>query len=484
MATCPVQVYRPRRPQETTLYKVIQHNLETWLAARRAADPEEDPIPAYVEQAFREYLSCGLHCFGFARCRCSSCGYEFLTAFSCQRKGLCPSCSATYMVRTAAHLVDNVLPRVPYRQWVLALPKRLRYFLHRDAEHAGGVLRIFLRAVETTIRKACTDAPRTSRFGAVSFIHRAGSTFNQHLHYHCIVTEGVFAPSGCGEARFFQATGIDDALIDGLAEKIRRRVLRYMVRRDLIDEQVAVDMDAWHHHAGFSLDASVRVERDDRMALERLVRYCARPMFAQSRLSMPEPHTVVYTLTKPDPHGRLAVTFKPLEFLERIAALIPPPRVHRHRYAGVLAPNCPLRSRVVASAGPAEALATRLDEAARAMNLDHSGRQEQPDNATTVPQDDEPPYSSRKSRMCWAMLLARIYDVLPLLCPRCSHPMVILSFITQPDVIVRILTHIDEPVVPPPLAPARDVQLHLLAPDRGRGPPDSSGRTVTSDPDW
>jgi hypothetical protein len=76
------------------------------------------------------------------------------------------------MVATAAHLVDNVLPRVPYRQWVLALPKRLRYFLHRDAGHAGarfdkltaGVLRIFLRAVETAVRDACPSAPPKARF--------------------------------------------------------------------------------------------------------------------------------------------------------------------------------------------------------------------------------------------------------------------------------------------------------------------------------
>ena len=88
--------------------------------------------------------------------------------------------------------MDSVLPRVPYRQWVLALPKRLRYFLHRDAAHAGAVLRILLRAVETTIRGACPSAPRKARFGAVSFIHRAGSTFNEHLHFHCIVTDGLF----------------------------------------------------------------------------------------------------------------------------------------------------------------------------------------------------------------------------------------------------------------------------------------------------
>ena len=111
-------------------------------------------------------------------------------------------------------------------------------------------------------------------------------------------------------------------------------------------------MAGWDHHGGFSLDASVRVDKSDRMALERLVRYCARPCFAEGRLCLVEPDTVIYTLTKPDPQGRSALRFHPLEFIDRLAMLIPPPRVHRHRYAGVLAPNSSLRSRVVASAGP------------------------------------------------------------------------------------------------------------------------------------
>jgi hypothetical protein len=246
--------------------------------------------------------------------------------------------------------VDNVLPRVPYRQWVLALPKRLRFFLHRDAAHAGAVLRIFLRAVETTIRNACPHAPRKARFGAVSFLHRAGSTINEHLHYHCIVTYGLFALGADGEADFFEAADITQAHIDRLTETLRRRILRAMVRRDLIDDQVALDMAGWDYYGGFSIDASVRVEQWDRSALERLARYCARPPFAEDRLSLVEPDTVVYTLTKPDPQGHSALILTPLELIQRLSALFPPPRAHRHRYAGVLAPNSRLRSQVVSSA--------------------------------------------------------------------------------------------------------------------------------------
>ncbi|MFC2173218.1 transposase [Acidobacteriota bacterium] len=379
---------------------------------------------------------------------------------------------------------------------MLALPKRLRYFLHRDAAHAGAVLRIFLRAVETTLRNACLHAPPKARFGAVSFIHRAGSTFNEHLHYHCVITDGVFAPDAQGEAEFFEAATMGEALLDHLTEKLRRRILRYMVRRNLIDEQVALDMAGWDHHGGFSLDASVRVEQWDRMALERLARYCARPPFAEGRLFLPEPDTVVYTLTKPDPQGRSALYLTPLQLLERLAALIPPPRVHRHRYAGVLAPNSPLRSQVVASAAPAAVLADKLAEAARKMDFhndggyDHQGEENvdkqarPPEPADPHGRDPEPAFPSRASRLSWAMLLARIYEILPLLCPRCSHPMDILSFITQPVLIDRILTHLDEPVEPPPVAPARDVPLCLLSTNRGRGPPVQITETPIQDSDW
>ena len=65
---------------------------------------------------------------GFARARCGECGHDFLIAFSCKGRALCPSCNARHMVETAAHLVDQVFPPLPVRQWVLSVPKRLRYF--------------------------------------------------------------------------------------------------------------------------------------------------------------------------------------------------------------------------------------------------------------------------------------------------------------------------------------------------------------------
>jgi len=79
------------------------------------------------------------------------------------------------------------------------------------------------------------------------------------------------------------------------------------------------------------------------------------------------------------------------------------------------------------------------------------------DGARPLSADDGEPRSAagRLAARCWALLLARIYECLPLLCPRCGEPMRIIAFILDPPVIERILTHIDEPVTPPAVLPAR-----------------------------
>ena len=69
---------------------------------------------------------------GFARARCGACGKDVLVAFSCQRRGDCPSCNARRMAETAAHFVDHVFPPLPVRQWGLSVPKRLRYLFDRE----------------------------------------------------------------------------------------------------------------------------------------------------------------------------------------------------------------------------------------------------------------------------------------------------------------------------------------------------------------
>ena len=113
---------------------------------------------------------------------------------------------------------------------------------------------------------------------------------------------------------------------------------------------------------GFSVEAGVRIAAPDRAGLERLLRYCARPPFAMDRLKQ-RGADLVYRCGKGHAEplqsdkysGELVLT--PQELINRIAQLVPPPRTHRHRYYGVLAPNSPLRAAVTAMAQTGQVVA-------------------------------------------------------------------------------------------------------------------------------
>jgi hypothetical protein len=190
------------------------------------------------------------------------------------------------------------------------------------------------------------------------------------------------------------------------------------------------DMLTWDHGGGFSLDASVRIEATDREGLERLIRYCARPPFALQRLHLVGGRSdqILYILPKPDPAGRTALRLTALEFLDRLATILPPPRIHRHRYHGVFAPNAPLRPLVTARAREDNAVATQAPGPTLAPPTPPTAPAPQAEEAEPRTSDPAP---SRPSR--WAALLARIYEVFPLICPTCQEPLTFIAFLTEPE---------------------------------------------------
>ena len=211
--------------------------------------------PRFVEQAFRKYLECGIFAHGFARARCEDCGHDFFVAFSCKGRGVCPSCNTRRMAQTAAHLADHVLPRLPVRQWVLSVSKRLRYFMQRDGAALNTALRLFLRVIEQSLHEHCPGAAQadsaTLRIGAVAFIHRFGSSLNTHVHFHVCVVDGVFeavtgddtaqAPTHVG-VNFHAVSGLDEAAVDQVRADVRRRLLRVFVARGHIEPWDAKEM--------------------------------------------------------------------------------------------------------------------------------------------------------------------------------------------------------------------------------------------------
>ena len=457
------RLYRRRRPETTTLHRIVREHLETYLTLANEADPMSDGVPVHIEKEFRSYLTCGILAHGFARARCSSCGYDFLVAFSCKGRGACPSCNAKRMAETAAHLVDHVIPHVPVRQFVLSVPKRLRPYLHHRPRTASAVLHILLRALGATLREACPTAPKTAAMGAVSFLHRFGSSLNPHPHFHLCVVDGLFEriegeanqdPSSLtDELRFHEATALTQELLEHLQHTVRRRVLRHFRRHGLLEPHDAEDMLGWDHGGGFSLDASVRIEATDREGLERLIRYCARGPFALERLHLVGDRSdqILYLLPKPDPAGRTALRFSALEFLDRLATILPPPRIHRHRYHGVFAPNAPLRPLVTARAQQDNALAVQdLGPKLPLRSRASPPEPQAPEAPAPQPAETTPSVPSR-----WAALLARIYEVFPLVCPTCQVPLTFIAFLTDPEPITQILAHIGEPTSPPLLHPPR-----------------------------
>ena len=179
------------------------------LVWRRSHATPFPPLPANVDPAdeFDALLECGILAHGFLRLRCGDCGHDKLLAFSCKRRGFCPSCVARRMSQTAAHLVDNVLPRVPVRQWVLSLPIPLRLLLAAQPVLVTPVLQVVQCVVTRYLLDHAGFKPDEGHGGAVTLIQRFGSATNLNIHLHCLVLDGVYRCGGDGVPVFRPSRG-------------------------------------------------------------------------------------------------------------------------------------------------------------------------------------------------------------------------------------------------------------------------------------
>jgi len=154
----------------------------------------------------------GVLAHGFVRVRCERWTFERLVPFSCKGRGFCPSCGGRRMTEHAAHLVDEVLPPVPVRQWVLTLPYRLRYLLAWDHGLSRAVLAIYARALLDFYRdQAGSHSIAEGRTGTLTVIQRFGGGLNLNLHFHTLALDGVFVRSAAGQLEFHPALPPSDA---------------------------------------------------------------------------------------------------------------------------------------------------------------------------------------------------------------------------------------------------------------------------------
>ena len=172
--------------------------------------------------------------------------------------------------------------------------------------------------------------------------------------------------------------------------------------------------------AGFSLHAGVATKAHERDKLERLCRYIARPAVATKRLSMTRNGAVRYELKTPYSDGTTHVLFEPLDFISRLVALVPKPRVNLTRFHGVFAPHSKYRARVT----PA--------------------RRGQGRKIQTPEETPEQTPAERRVSMTWAKRLKRVFNIDIETCSECGGAVKIIACIEDPVVIKKILDHLQE----------------------------------------
>ena len=228
--------YRRREPEKEPLYRILAGHLEAFLQHTRTS---EHQLPLHVEKEMRAYLECGILAYGFVRARCADCGKSRAVAFSCKKRGFCPSCCGRRMADTAARLVDDVLPRVPVRQWVLSFPYEMRYRLAYDGEWVSKVLAVFLRVVGGWYRRqAQAMGHDRARWGSVTFVQRFGSSLNLNPHMHVLMLDGVYV-DGEDAPVFVAAPPLSDQAVQQIVETSARRIIRLCTKRGLLDDTAA-----------------------------------------------------------------------------------------------------------------------------------------------------------------------------------------------------------------------------------------------------
>ena len=373
------------------------------------------------------------------------------------------------MSESAALLVDEVLPEQPMRQWVLSFPFQLRFLFASLPEIMGRVLGIVYRVIATHLVKKTGYTNQAAKTGAVTLIQRFGSALNLNIHFHMLFLDGVYVERPNGTARFRWVKAPTSAELTQLAHIIAHRVGRILERQGLLERDAensylagdAVDEDPMAQllgHsityriavgpqagrkvftlqtlpacdpedqfgdtvgkvAGFSLHAGVAARADERKKLERLCRYISRPAVSEKRLCLTSNGNIRYQLKTPYRDGTTHVIFEPLDFIARLAALVPKPRVNLTRFHGVFAPNSQHRAIITpAKRGKgSKAKVSHSDEAAAP--------------------------AERHAAMTWAQRLKRVFNIAIETCSACGAAVKVIACIEDPVVIRKILDHLKE----------------------------------------
>ena len=196
------------------------------------------------------------------------------------------------------------------------------------------------------------------------------------------------------------------------------------VRRVLSDPAFAIRTgNLCYASSGFSLHAATRISANDKDNLERLCNYVSRPPLARGSLAQISDDEYSFKLKTPWSDGTTHLILSPMELIEKLAALVPPPRINLVRYHGVLAPNAKNRDEIVPQKADDEELQKMRGQS--------------------------------KNRLLWAALLARTFNLDMETCVHCGGKMSIIAAINDSTSIKKYLDGVGLPSEPPDIKPAR-----------------------------
>jgi len=291
------------------------------------------------------------------------------------------------------------------------------YFMHHR-ELLSDLARLAYETIQELMSEAVDD--KDVRPGVVAVPQTFGSLINPHPHVHCLASRGVWDAQG----RWLPVPYIDTAVAENL---FRHKTLLLLKRRDLLSDE-RIELLSSFHRSGFSVDDSPTVWPQDTDGLERLARYLLRCPLSLSRVHWTEGARTIFYQGKSshddpfatDPQGETLDVF---EFLARVLTQIPEPRRHGMHYLGAYSS----RARARRKAQGLKLVATPTDRDKPASS------------------DEPKPSSSERAalRRRWANLIKRVFKTDPLLC-ECGEKFRIISFITEPKVIRKILDHLQK----------------------------------------
>jgi hypothetical protein len=330
-------------------------------------------------------------------------------------RGICPSCQAKRSTLFAEWVEASVLLEVPHGHVVFTIPRSLRGLVERE-RWLHGLMARAVRDVLVAVLRAAAGEPDGVP-GIVASLQTFGSYANFHPHLHVLVTEGVFTKDG----RFHPATWPPRRELE---ERFRRRFLTLLRRAKRLSAAYHETLLSWRR-SGFSVEVSQHVGGGERARLERLARYATRVPLAVGAVHERADGRIEIE-TPPDPRtGATRLVLTRLDFIHAVCQQIPDRGQHQVRYYGAYANRLRARLR--------EAFEARGEDVPRPSSEETGAAPEWKPS----PADE----AAATTRASWARLMRRVFEVDPLLCPRCGHRLGIVAWITEPQVVARILKH-------------------------------------------